>query len=66
MAVKITRQKLEEIVFKYTGRKVCYWGYFLENNYKYVIPRKMAFTSCENNKLISIKEETILNVLKKI
>lgn len=59
MAIKLTSKRLEDFVSKRLGRKVCYWGYYLGDNYRKLLPRVMAFVD-ENGKLISIKEETIL------
>ena len=62
--IKLTQKKLIEVIKEKSGIDVVYIGRFSDNNYERSVTGKMAFLNKHNNKLMSLSEDKLYDLLK--
>ncbi len=62
--IKLTEKKLIEAIKEKTGREVVYMGRLGTQNYQIATPRIMLFLERETNKIVSLQESKLHDLLK--
>lgn len=62
--IKITSQKIIKTIKEKTGRDVVYMGRLGTQDYQIAVPRTMLFLERKTNKIVSLLESKLYDLLK--